>query len=47
MAKPRFDMDRSVAFTILLEVMPGFAFPPPRGLYRGSLGPQFPTLPAP
>jgi len=27
--------------------MPGFAFPPPRGLYRGSFGPQFPTLPAP
>jgi len=25
--------------------MPGFAFPPPRGLDRGSLGPQFPTLP--
>jgi hypothetical protein len=24
--------------------MPGFAFPPPFGLYRGSLGPQFPTL---
>jgi len=25
--------------------MPGFAFPPPRGLYRGSFGPQFPTPP--
>jgi len=25
------------------EVMPGSAFPPPLGSYRGSLGPRFPT----
>jgi hypothetical protein len=27
------------------DVMPGIAFPLPRGIYRGSLGPWFPTRP--
>ena len=25
MAKPRFDLDRSAAFTVLLDVLPGYA----------------------